>query len=114
MRRPDLSGFAPYAAEPLPPEPDPDPDAAIVDGTLAQALNNGFIARQQALLNDGPDAFHQKQGVDALAAAPAVLDQLDALRDHSSARRQIRASGKSSVDSARPHNVVLACIVSMR
>jgi hypothetical protein len=48
---------------------------------LAQALNNDFIARQQALLHDGPDAFYQKQGADVLAATPAVPDQLDALRD---------------------------------
>ena len=60
MRQLDFSGFAQYAAEPLPPEPDPDPNVAIIDGTLAQALNNDFIARQQALLHDGPDAFYQK------------------------------------------------------
>ena len=77
MRQLDLSGFAP---EP-PPPPDPDPNAAVIDGTLAQALNNDFIARQQQLLHDGLDAFYQKQGADALAATPAVLDRLDALRD---------------------------------
>jgi hypothetical protein len=32
-----------------------------------------FIARQQELLHDGPDAFYLKQGADALAATPAVL-----------------------------------------
>jgi hypothetical protein len=77
MRQLDLSGFAPEPA----PSSDPDPSAAIVDGTLAQALNNDFIARQQALLHDGPDAFYRNQGADALAATPAVLDQLDALRN---------------------------------
>jgi hypothetical protein len=77
MRQLDLSGFAP---EPPPPR-DPDPNAAVIDGTLAQALNNDFIARQQQLLHDGLDAFYQKQGADALAATPAVLDRLDALRD---------------------------------
>jgi len=91
MRQLDLSGFAP---EPPPPS-DPDPNAAVIDGTLAQALNNDFIARQQQLLHDGPDAFYQMQGADALAAAPGVLDQLGGLRNRlldtttSSRQRQI-------------------------
>jgi hypothetical protein len=81
MRRIDLSSFAQYFPDPPAPEPDPDPNAAIVDGTLAQAFNNDFTARQQALLNDGPDAFYAKQGADALSATPGVLDQLQTLRD---------------------------------
>jgi hypothetical protein len=81
MRQLDFSGFAQYAPEPLSPLPDPDPNAIIIDGPLAQALNNDFIARQQELLHDGPNAFSQKQGADALAATPAVLDRLDALRN---------------------------------
>jgi hypothetical protein len=56
MRQLDLSGFAQYAPDP-PPPPQPDP-AAVFDGTLAQALNNDFIGRQQELLYDGPDASH--------------------------------------------------------
>jgi hypothetical protein len=83
MRQIDLSQFANYDnAPPLAaPPPDPDPNAAIVDGTLAQAFNNDFIARQQALLHEGPDAFYAKRGGDALAATPDVLDQLQTMRD---------------------------------
>src|SRR6185437_13406509 len=54
---------------------------AIVDGTLAQSLNNDFIAGQQRLLYADPDAFYRKEGADAVSAAPAVLDRLQALRD---------------------------------
>jgi hypothetical protein len=68
MRQLDLSGFAP---EPPPPR-DPDPNAAVIDGTLAQALNNDFIARQQQLLHDGPDAFYQKQGDPPTRSHPAT------------------------------------------
>jgi hypothetical protein len=81
MRQLDLSGFAQYASGPQALQTEPDPNAAVIDGTLAQALNNDFIAHQQELLHDGPDAFYRKQGADALAATPAVLYQLDALRD---------------------------------
>jgi hypothetical protein len=76
MRQLDLSGLAP-GTPPLA----PDPNTAIVDGTFAQALNNDFIARQQELLHGDPDGFYRKQSADALAATPAVLNQLDALRD---------------------------------
>jgi hypothetical protein len=83
MRQIDLSQFAPYDNDPPAPAPPPDPDsnAAIVDGTLAQAFNNDFIVRQQALLHDGPEAFYAKRGADALVATPDVLGNLKTLRD---------------------------------
>jgi SMI1 / KNR4 family (SUKH-1) len=81
MKQLDLSGFAQYPA-PLPQADLPsDPDTTIRDGTLAQSLNNDFIAGQQRLLYTEPDAFYRKQGADALATVPAVLGKLQDLRD---------------------------------
>ncbi len=80
MKQLDLSGFAQDLA-PLPQTDLPDdPATAIIDGTLAQSLNNDFIAGQQRLLYTDPDAFYRKEGADAVAAVPAVLDQLQGLR----------------------------------
>jgi hypothetical protein len=77
MKQLDFSGFAQDLA-PLPKtDLSDDPVMAIVDGTLAQSLNNDFIAGQQRLLY----AFYRKEGADAVSAAPAVLDRLQALRD---------------------------------
>src|SRR6185312_8342684 len=81
MKQLDLSGFA-HDLAPLPQTDLPDdPATAIVDGTLAQSFNNDFIAGQQRLLYTDPDAFYRKEGAFAVAAAPAVLDQLQELRD---------------------------------
>jgi hypothetical protein len=81
MKQLDLSGFAQSPA-PLPQADLPsDPDTAIADGTLAQSLNNDFIAGQQRLLYTDPDAFYRKEGADALTAMPTVLGKLQDLRD---------------------------------
>jgi len=52
----------------------------LADATQAEALNNDFIKRQQQLLYTDPDAFYGKQGEDALAATPGILDRLQRLR----------------------------------
>jgi hypothetical protein len=54
----------------------PPDDPNIADTTQAEAINNGFIARQQQLLYTDPDAFYRKTGEDALIGTPGILDQL--------------------------------------
>ena len=52
----------------------------LADATQAEALNNGFIEKQQQLLYTDPDAFYGKRGEDALAATPGILHRLQDLR----------------------------------
>src|SRR5580658_2063687 len=59
---------------------DTSPDTSAVDPHQVESLVNGFIANKQAALFDAPDAYYRTSGADAVTGAPAIVGQLNALR----------------------------------
>jgi hypothetical protein len=52
----------------------------IADSTRAEEVLNRFMAPRQQALFEAPDAFYRSAGVEAIHAAPAVMQDLDRLR----------------------------------
>ena len=56
-------------------------ETATANATRVEELNNDFVGRQREILQTGPDAFYNRQGRDAILAAPDVIGRLQAVQD---------------------------------
>lgn len=60
--------------------PSAPPPQTPIDDHRVEDLVNRFIAAKQDALFEAPDAYYRSEGRDAVDAAPAILDRLNALR----------------------------------